>query len=163
MNNIRPFCIISIDGNFNKFSSNFSKLNSSFCFAIDSHKELNESELKEKTKDFYNVIIVLALGGRYANEKLLKVLEVLKDKNCLIVANTPFDFEGKKKNKIANEMLEILESKNANKIIFYSRSFFKKWKEEDLANFKDIYSFVNVQLVETINKVIEANSYKYRK
>ena len=71
--------------------------------------------------------------------------------------------QGKRKNKISNEMLEILESKNANKIIFYSRSFFKKWKEEDLANFKDIYSFVNVQLVETINKVIEANSYKYRK
>ena len=108
MNNIRPFCIISIDGNFNKFSSNFSKLNNSFCFAIDSHKELNESELKEKTKDFYNVIIVLALGGRYANEKLLKVLEVLKDKNCLIVANTPFDFEGKKSSTTRSFLITML-------------------------------------------------------
>ena len=159
MNNTRPFCIISIDGNFNKFSSNFSKINDSFCITFDSHKELNECELKEKTKNSYNIIIVSALGGNCANRTLFRMLEILKDKNCLVIANTPFDFEGKKKRNIANEALGILENKNINKIVFYSRSFFKKWKEEDLTNFKNIYSFVDLQLVETINKIIKANNY----
>ena len=89
----------------------------------------------------------------------MNILDILKDKNCLVVANTPFDFEGKKRRKIANEILEILEIKNINKLIFYSRSFFKKWKEEDLNGFKDIYSFVDVQLIETINNIIKSNSY----
>ena len=156
MNNLKPFCIISIDGRLNKFSKNFPKLNSCVCFSIDSHENFNETELKEKTKDYHNIIIVCGLAGESAGRILLNILDILKDKNCLVVANTPFDFEGKKRRKIANEILEILEIKNINKLIFYSRSFFKKWKEEDLDGFKDIYSFVDVQLIETINKIIKS-------
>lgn len=154
MNEEKKFCIISIDGRFNKFSLNFSKLNNCFSFSINSHEKFSENVLKEKTKEFPNIIIVSALAGESSNKTLLNLLEILKDKNCLVVASTPFDFEGKKRKKIADEILDILDDKKVNKIVFYSRNFFRKWKEEDLSTFKDIYSFVNLQIVQTINEIL---------
>lgn len=156
-NKLNTFCIIAIDGKFNKFSLNFSKINSSNCFAIDSREKINEDELKKLVENFDNIIITLAFGGSHANKILLKVIEFFEDKKLLVVANTPFSIEGKRKKLISKEIINILDIKNINTMIFYSDNLLNFVTDNKPCSIRDFFAIIDAIKIKNINKVINAN------
>ena len=80
---------------------------------IDSHTNIPDDEFLTKTNAYEKIVFVLEAGSRKASIFLRYAL-CLTNKECVVVTNIPFKFEGQRKRNNALETLEYLLSERAN-------------------------------------------------
>ncbi|PZV99905.1 cell division protein FtsZ [Metamycoplasma auris] len=115
--------------------------------------EHSSEEIKKKLKDANLVIITAGMGGGTGTGASPVIAKIAKEQGALVIAivTTPFEFEGTKRNKVAQKGIEELKKHVDSYIIISNDKLSKEYGE---INFKDAFNVANNIVKQFIHTVI---------
>ena len=109
----KTYCVVLIKDFEDSIKLNISDNKNYDCIEIDASSSISDDEFLIKTYAYKKIVFVLETSSRMASVFLKYALRLV-DKECVIVTNIPFKFEGQRKRNNALETLEYLLSERAN-------------------------------------------------
>lgn len=109
----KTYCIVLIKDFEDNIKLNISDNENCDCIEIDSSTNISDDEFLTKTNTYEKIVFVLEAGSRKASIFLRYALRFV-NKECVVVTNIPFKFEGQRKRNNALETLEYLLTERAN-------------------------------------------------
>ena len=109
----KTYCVVLIKDFEDSIKLNISDNKNYDCIEIDASSSISDDEFLIKTNTYEKIVFVLEAGSRKASIFLRYALRFV-NKECVIVTNIPFKFEGQRKRNNALETLEYLLSERAN-------------------------------------------------
>lgn len=109
----KTYCVVLIKDFEDSIKLNISDNKNYDCIEIDSNTNISDDEFLTKTNAYEKIVFVLEAGSRKASIFLRYAL-CLINKECVVVTNIPFKFEGQRKRNNALETLEYLLSERVN-------------------------------------------------
>lgn len=109
----KTYCVVLIKDFEDSLKLNIPDNKNYDCIEIDANSNISDDEFLTKTQMYEKIVFVLEVGSRKASIFLRYAMRLI-NKECIVITNIPFKYEGQRKRNNALEALEYLLTERAN-------------------------------------------------